>query len=117
MKQIKKLGTILDEVAEWSRRKQLTSFAMSKLRPIWKNRFIPINVKIRIFDACQVHPNIQLLNMGNEPIYSKQGQCIPQEKGKKEQFVELRNDVSSVYIKFQQKKSRGALNWLSQGKE
>ena len=48
LRKIKKLGTILDEGTELSRRKQLATLALYKYRKIWKNQFIRVKKKINI---------------------------------------------------------------------
>ena len=50
LRKIKKLGTILDEGAEISRRKHLAQFAMSKYRRIWKNNYINTKTKMKIYN-------------------------------------------------------------------
>ena len=48
---LKKLGTILDEGAELSRRKHLADFALSRYRKLWKNTYIPTKKnKIKIYN-------------------------------------------------------------------
>ncbi|XP_075239535.1 uncharacterized protein LOC142335053 [Convolutriloba macropyga] len=51
LRKIKKLGTILDEGAEISRRKHLTRLAMSKFRRIWKNKFLNVKTKMCIYNV------------------------------------------------------------------
>ena len=45
----KKLGTKLDECAEYQRRKQLATMALLKYRKIWKNRYISLRDKMTIY--------------------------------------------------------------------
>ena len=45
----KKLGTILDEKAEINRRKHLPQLAMIKYQKIWKNKFINVRTKTKIY--------------------------------------------------------------------
>ena len=51
LKSTKKLGKILDEDAEFVRRKSLSNIALHKLRRIWKNRYIKISTKVTIYNT------------------------------------------------------------------
>ena len=51
LKKLKKLGTILDEPTESSRRRQLASMAMIKYRKILRNNFISSKTKIMIHNT------------------------------------------------------------------
>ena len=51
LRKVKKLGTILDEGAEINRRKQLASLAMSKYRRIWRNKYITVRRKVKIYNV------------------------------------------------------------------
>ena len=51
LRTIKKLGTILDEGAEISRRKHLAQLAMSKFKRIWKNKFRNVKTKMCIYNV------------------------------------------------------------------
>ena len=49
LRKTKKLGTILDELAEFNKRKQFTSLAMIKYRKIWRNKYIRTKKKMDIY--------------------------------------------------------------------
>ena len=51
LRKIKKLGTVLDEAAEVSRRKQFSGLAMSKYSKIWRNRHISTEKKVQIYNT------------------------------------------------------------------
>ena len=50
-RKVKKLGTILDEVAEFNRSKQLPTLAMIRHRKIWRNHYINIKNKMSIYNV------------------------------------------------------------------
>lgn len=60
LKKIKKLGTILDETTEINHRKQFAALALNKYRAIWKNKYISVKCKIRIY--CTYVKSILLYN-------------------------------------------------------
>ena len=81
LQKVKKLGTILDEKTEWNRRKQLSSLAMSKYRPIWKNKFIPIKRKMKIYNTyirsiltynCSTWTSNKTINKKHDSFHRKQ---------------------------------------------
>ena len=51
LRKTKKLGTILDEIAEFNKRKQFTSLAMIKYRKIWRNKYITTKKKMDIYNT------------------------------------------------------------------
>ena len=51
LRKVRKLGTVLDELAEINRRKHLSQLAMSKYKKIWKNRFINTKKKVKIYNV------------------------------------------------------------------
>ena len=63
---LKKLGTILDEGAELSRRKHLAGFALSRYLKLWKNTYIPHKKNQNLQHLCKIHTPLQLLNMGSQ---------------------------------------------------